>query len=68
MSSRKVATTVYLTVDQRDKLRTLAETTRVPISEYIRQGVDMVLAEHEHLLPGQLLLLPRIDKNRAGKT
>lgn len=67
MSDKKVATTVYLTVDQRDKLRTLSGKTRVPASEYIRQGVDMVLSRHEHLLPGQLTLLSRLPDTMVGR-
>lgn len=58
MSIKKVATTVYLTAEQKERLHILFEKTRVPVSEYIRQGVDMVLEKHEHLLPGQLTLLP----------
>jgi predicted DNA-binding protein len=62
MAHNKVATTVYLTPEQKEKLKSLHEQTKVPISVYIRQGIDLVLAKHEHLLPGQLTLLDRTHR------
>lgn len=51
---RKITTTVYLEPHQTVLLKALAERTHVPVAEYIRQGIDRILAEHSALLPGQL--------------
>jgi hypothetical protein len=44
---RKVATTVYLEHEQREQLRALSERTRVPVATYVRDGVALVIAQHE---------------------
>ena len=68
MANKKVATTVYLTAEQKEKLRMLHQQTQVPISVYIRRGIDIVLAKNEHLLPGQLTLLDRMaDRSKKPK-
>ena len=54
--SKKVATTVYITPEQQELLKILTQRSKVPIAEYIRQGIDLVAAKYEHLLPGQLEL------------
>jgi len=54
--AKKVSTTVYLTTGQLDALKRLSDKTRVPIAEYIREGVDMVLERHGRKIPGQLAL------------
>lgn len=54
--AKKVSTTVYLTQEQLDALKSLSDRTRVPIAEYIREGVEMVLQRHNASLPGQLTL------------
>ena len=54
---KKISTTVYLTKDQRDKLKILHERTKVPVAEYIRQGIDLVLKANADKLPGQLSLM-----------
>ncbi|MBK6690474.1 MAG: ribbon-helix-helix domain-containing protein [Deltaproteobacteria bacterium] len=54
MGRRKITTTVYLEPHQTVMLKALAERTQVPVAEYIRQGIDRILAEHAALLPGQL--------------
>jgi hypothetical protein len=56
MTRKKVSTTVYLTEDQVAALRTLHHRTRVPIAEYIRMGIDMILEKHSEKLPGQISL------------
>lgn len=53
---KKIATTVYITEDQQAKLKALNEQTKVPIAEYIRQGIDVVLSQNAHSIPGQLNL------------
>jgi hypothetical protein len=42
---RKILTTVYLNPEQDHGLRVLSEQTGVPVAEYIRRGIDAVLAE-----------------------
>ena len=54
MGRRKIPTTVYITPEQEQELRALHAKTKVPVAEYIRQGIDLVLAQHKHQLPGQL--------------
>lgn len=44
VSRKKVSTTVYLNAEQVAALRDLSARTRVPIAEYVREGVDAVLA------------------------
>ena len=45
MGRRHVSTTCYLDEDQVLKLRQLSEVTKVPVAEWVRQGIDLVLAE-----------------------
>lgn len=56
MARNKVSTTVYITSEQNDLLRKLHEKTKVPMAEYIRQGIDLVLERERDRLPGQLSL------------
>lgn len=53
VSRKKMSTTVYITPEQNDRLKLLNEKTKVPVAEYIRQGIELVLAKYEHHLPGQ---------------
>jgi hypothetical protein len=57
LGEKKVSTTVYITRAQAEKLKELHARTKVPIAEYIRQGIDLVLKEHADKLPGQLSLV-----------
>lgn len=57
MARKKISTTVYITEEQNEKLKKLHEKTKVPIAEYIRQGIDMILERHAEELPGQLSLI-----------
>ena len=57
MSNKKVSTTVYITQDQSVQLKELHARTKVPVAEYIRQGIDKVLEENADKLPGQLSLM-----------
>jgi hypothetical protein len=57
MERKKISTTVYITHEQNDLLKQLNQKTKVPIAEYIREGINLVLEKHRHLLPGQLSLL-----------
>jgi predicted DNA-binding protein len=56
MSRKKISTTIYVTPEQSEKLRVLHERTKVPVAVYIREGIDLVLRQYDHLLPGQLAL------------
>ncbi len=50
---KKISTTVYITEEQNEKLKALNKKTKVPIAEYVRQGIDMVLQRYKDQLPGQ---------------
>ena len=54
--SRKITTTVYITEEQQRLLKTLNMRSKVPVAEYIRQGIDMILRQNKDLLPGQMEL------------
>jgi hypothetical protein len=56
MSRKKISTTIYVTPEQSERLRLLHERTKVPVAVYIREGIDLVLRQYGHLLPGQLTL------------
>ncbi len=56
MARKKVSTTVYITPEQDERLKLLNERTKVPVAEYIRQGIDLVLEKYRPRLPGQLSL------------
>lgn len=56
MSRKKISTTIYVTAEQSEKLKLLHERTKVPVSVYIREGIDLVLRHYQHVLPGQLPL------------
>jgi hypothetical protein len=63
MERKKISTTVYITQEQNGLLKLLNQKTKVPIAEYIREGIDLVLEKHKHNLPGQLSLLHE-DENK----
>jgi predicted DNA-binding protein len=56
MARKKISTTVYITPEQSDRLKLLHDRTKVPVAEYIRQGIDLVLEKYRGALPGQLTL------------
>ncbi len=56
MGRKKISTTIYITPEQSERLKLLHERTRVPVAEYIRQGIDLVLERHRPEMPGQLTL------------
>ena len=57
MDRKKISTTVYITQEQNQLLKQLNQKTKVPIAEYIREGIDLVFEKHRHQLPGQMSLL-----------
>lgn len=44
---KKVSTTVYMEADQLDSLKALSERTKVPMAEYIRQAIDLILDKNK---------------------
>lgn len=54
--SKKLATTIYITRKQQDRLKELNERSKIPIAEFIRQGIDLILDKYEDNLSGQLNL------------
>jgi hypothetical protein len=56
MSRKKISTTVYITPEQNALLKQLHARTKVPVAEYIRQGIDLVLDKYADRLPGQATL------------
>ncbi len=56
MARKKISTTVYITPEQNEQLKLLHQRTKVPVAVYIREGIDLVLEQHKHELPGQLTL------------
>ena len=57
MPRKKVSTTIYIEPEQLELLKLLNERTKVPMAEYIREGIDLVLQKHREKLPGQLALV-----------
>jgi hypothetical protein len=56
VATKKVTTTVYITEEQNHLLKELNKRTKVPVAEFIRQGIDLVLEKHKSRLPGQMEL------------
>jgi predicted DNA-binding protein len=53
MARKKISTTIYITPEQNELLKRLNQKTKVPVAEYIRQGIDLVLEKYRDQLPGQ---------------
>lgn len=56
MSESKTQITTYILVSQKEKLKALSNKTRVPISEYLREGIDLVLDKYREELHTQKYL------------
>ena len=54
MARKKISTTIYITEEQNERLKQLNRKTKVPVAEYIRQGIDLILEQNKNQLPGQL--------------
>lgn len=71
--SKKLATTIYITEQQQMLLKELNRRTKVPIAEFIREGIDLVLEKHRDHLPGQMELQPlahgdsALGREQSGK-
>ncbi len=50
MPRHKLSTTVYLTPEQDEDLKTLNRETDVPMAVFIRRGIDMVIAREKEKL------------------
>jgi hypothetical protein len=51
---KKISTTVYITPEQDARLKLLHARTKVPVAEYVRQGIDLILDKYRDQLPGQV--------------
>lgn len=49
-SAKMVSTTVYITKSQKAQLDALRLKTRVPVAEYVREGVSLVLDKNQDIL------------------
>ena len=56
MARKKISTTVYITPEQDEALKQLHQRTKVPVAEFVRQGIDLVLEKYARHLPGQQTL------------
>ena len=65
--SKKIATTIYITEKQQNQLKELNERLKVPISEIIRQGIDLVLKRYDEKLSGQIPL-PLFEEDEDEKS
>ncbi|MBC6415083.1 MAG: ribbon-helix-helix domain-containing protein [Bdellovibrionales bacterium] len=59
--SNKVATTVYLTEKQQSQLKELNHRLKIPMSELIRQGIDLILKKYDESLSGQISFFEERD-------
>jgi len=56
LSESKTQITTYILVSQKERLKDLSNRTRVPISEYLREGIDLVLAKYREEVQSQKYL------------
>jgi len=56
LAESKTQITTYILVSQKEKLKDLSDKTRVPISEYLREGIDLVLDKYREELHTQKYL------------
>ena len=64
MPRKKVSTTIYIEPEQLEQFTLLNERTKVPMAEFIREGINMVLQKHHEKLPGQLPLVDNTTPSR----
>lgn len=43
----KILRSIYLDVEQAEKIKKLSEETRIPQAVYVREGLDLVLRKYE---------------------
>jgi len=63
VGNKKITTTVYITEEQNQMLKELNRRTKVPVAEFIREGIDLVLDKHKSNLPGQMELTGEAKKS-----
>jgi hypothetical protein len=63
--AKKLATTIYITEAQQALLKELNRRSKVPVAEYIREGIDLVLEKYRDQLPGQLELESFLPNNSS---
>jgi predicted DNA-binding protein len=56
LSESKTQITTYILISQKERLKDLSSKTRVPISEYLREGIDLVLDKYREELNTQKFL------------
>jgi len=56
LSESKTQITTYILVSQKEKLKNLSSKTRVPVSEYLREGIDLVLDKYREEINTQKFL------------
>jgi hypothetical protein len=68
MSRRKISTTIYITPEQDEFLKSLSGRTKVPVAEYVREGIEIILAKHRDLieLQAELPHVPRAPRAPAA--
>ena len=67
MSRRKVSTTIYITEEQNEALKRLNEHTKVPVAEYIRQGIDLILQRYQEAMsPQRQLVFDDLLRRKEG--
>ncbi len=66
MPRKKITTTIYITEEQSDKLKALHQKTKVPVAEYIRQGIDLILEKHNADIPGEQLTFFNINNTKSA--
>ena len=67
MARRKIPTTVYIEPEQDQRLKSLSERTNVPVAEYIRKGIDLVLQANQEPESPQLGLFDSPKKQQKLK-
>lgn len=50
ITAKKISKTVYITPEQDEALKKLQEKTRVPQSEYIREGIELALKKYQQVI------------------
>jgi len=54
MSRKMISTTIYMSQEQELKLKELSKRTKVPVSVYIRDGIDMILSDNKSVFDRQV--------------
>lgn len=51
VKTRKHLKSFYVTQEQEQLLKQLSQKTKVPVAEYIRQGIDLIIEKHRAIIP-----------------